>query len=474
MEGKGVVTKAEGEGLINKEIFREYDIRGIVGKDLNPDVAFLIGCGYGTYIKRKGKKKISIGRDVRISSDELSSALVSGIVSTGVDAIDLGVCPTPLLYFSLFNLDVDGGIMITGSHNPPEFNGFKVCLGKETLSGGEIQDLRFLIEAEKFEKGNGRLSKYDISPDYKAYLIKRFEGLSEGGLKVVVDSGNGTAGFIVPQLLKELGIEVIELFSEPDGKFPNHHPDPTIPANLEWLIDTVKREGADLGIAFDGDADRIGVVDEQGGIIWGDRLMIILAQDILPRRPGATIISEVKASSLLFKEIERLGGHPIMWKTGRSLIKAKMNEAKALLAGEMSGHIFFGDDYFGYDDAIYAACRLIEIMMRGRTKISSMLSHLPNIYSTSEIRIDCPDETKSSVVERLLMRLKQIEQTKGFKIIDIDGIRIEFKDGWGLVRASNTQPVIVMRFEANSLNRREEIRSLMEEELKIAWEGDQG
>ncbi|MBI5745432.1 MAG: phosphomannomutase/phosphoglucomutase [Nitrospirae bacterium] len=450
---------------MKKEIFREYDIRGIVGKDLNPDVAELIGKGYGIYVRRNGKKKVSVGRDVRVSSDELFHALVSGIVSTGIDIIDLGICPTPLVYFSLFNLDVDGGIMITGSHNPPEFNGFKICLGRETIYGDEIQRLRMLIESGEFEKGKGRLSRHDIISDYKKYINKRFSNGDDGRrrLKVAIDSGNGTAGLIAPGLFKGFGHEVIELFSEPDGRFPNHHPDPTITSNLEPLIDKVRKERADVGIAFDGDADRIGVVDDQGDIIWGDKLMIIFAQDILSRKAGATIISEVKASSLLYKEIERLGGRPIMWKTGHSLIKAKIKETGALLAGEMSGHIFFADDYFGYDDAIYAACRLIEIMTKRREKVSAMLSHLPKVCSTPEIRIDCPDEIKFTLVESLKRRLEN-----KFKVIDIDGVRIEFEDGWGLVRASNTQPVIVMRFEANSQERLEEIRSLMEEELKEA------
>ncbi len=452
--------------MIKKEIFREYDIRGIAGKDLNPDVAELIGKGYGTYVRRNGKKKISVGRDVRVSSDELFHALVSGIVSTGMDIIDLGVRPTPLVYFSLFNLDVDGGIMITGSHNPPEFNGFKICLGRETIYGDEIQRLRMLIESGEFEKGKGKVSRHDIVSDYKKYINKRFLTGNDGRrrLKVAVDSGNGTAGLIVPGLFKGFGHEVIELFSEPDGRFPNHHPDPTITTNLDSLIDKVRKERADVGIAFDGDADRIGVVDETGEIIWGDKLMVIFAQDILSRKAGATVISEVKASSLLYKEIERLGGRPIMWKTGHSLIKAKIKETGALLAGEMSGHIFFADDYFGYDDAIYAACRLIEIMTKRKEKVSSMLSYLPRTCFTPEIRIDCREEAKFSVVENLKKRLKN-----RFKVIDIDGVRIEFEDGWGLVRASNTQPVIVMRFEANSPERLEEIRTLMEGELKMAW-----
>lgn len=451
--------------MIKKEIFREYDVRGIVGKDLNPETAELFGKGYGTYVRRNGKRKISVGRDVRVSSDELFNALVSGIVSTGIDIIDLGICPTPLVYFSLFNLDVDGGIMITGSHNPPEFNGFKICLGRETIYGDEIQRLRMLIDSGEFEKGKGRLGRHDIISDYNKYINKRFSKGDDGRrrLKVAVDSGNGTAGLIAPGLFKGFGHEVIELFSEPDGRFPNHHPDPTITTNLDSLIDKVRKERADVGIAFDGDADRIGVVDETGEIIWGDKLMVIFAQDILSRKAGATVISEVKASSLLYKEIERLGGRPIMWKTGHSLIKAKIKETGALLAGEMSGHIFFADDYFGYDDAIYAACRLIEIMTKRKEKVSSMLSHLPRTCFTPEIRIDCREETKFSVVENLKKRLKN-----RFKVIDIDGVRIEFEDGWGLVRASNTQPVIVMRFEANSQKRLEEIRSLMEGELKMA------
>ncbi len=448
--------------MVSAGIFREYDVRGVFGKDLTTEAAELLGKGFGTYAKRNGVKKITLGRDIRLSSDALHDSIIKGLSAAGMEIIDIGVCPTPILYFSIHHLKADGGVMITGSHNPPEFNGFKLAIGKETIYGDKIQEVRKIIEKGEFEKGKGSISKYDAIPHYINYLEKNFEDGTpkKRRLKVVVDCGNGTAGIAAPAILKSLGCDVTALFCDLDGNFPNHHPDPTVPKNLELLIKKVKEIGADFGAAYDGDADRIGVVDEKGEIIWGDKLMIIFSRDILKKKPGATFISEVKCSQTMYDDIAKNGGNAIMWKTGHSLIKAKMKETGALLAGEMSGHIFFADRYLGYDDAIYATCRLAEIAAKGGKKVSELLADVPKTYSTPEIRVDCPDEKKFQIVEAAKERFR-----KEYKIIDVDGVRILFDNGWGLIRASNTQPVLVMRFEASSEKRLKEIRDFVESEL---------
>ncbi|MBI5182646.1 MAG: phosphomannomutase/phosphoglucomutase [Nitrospirae bacterium] len=454
--------------MISAGIFREYDVRGVFGKDLTLEAAKLLGMGFGTYAKEKGVKKVTLGRDVRLSSDALHDSIISGLAETGMEVIDIGVCPTPILYFSIHHLKVGGGVMITGSHNPPEFNGFKLAIGKETIYGDKIQEVRKIIEGGRFDKGKSSISEYDIIQDYIDYLKAGFNDLkkSKKTLKVVVDCGNGTAGIAAPKILNDLGCDVIELFCNLDGNFPNHHPDPTIPKNLDALIKKVKETKADFGAAYDGDADRIGVVDENGEIIWGDKLMIIFSRDILKKKPGATFISEVKSSQTMYDDITKNGGKAIMWKTGHSLIKAKMKETGALLAGEMSGHIFFADRYLGYDDAIYATCRLAEIAANSGKRVSELLADAPKTYSTPEIRIDCPDEKKFDIVEAAKARFK-----KEYKIIDVDGVRILFDDGWGLIRASNTQPVLVMRFEANSEKRLKEIKEFVESELNKIKKG---
>ena len=448
--------------MVSAGIFREYDVRGVFGKDLTTEAAELLGKGFGTYAKRNGVKKITLGSDIRLSSDALHDSIIKGLSAAGMEIIDIGVCPTPILYFSIHHLKADGGVMITGSHNPPEFNGFKLAIGKETIYGDKIQEVRKIIEKGEFEKGKGSISKYDAIPHYINYLEKNFEDGTPKNrrLKVVVDCGNGTAGIAAPAILKSLGCDVTALFCDLDGNFPNHHPDPTVPKNLELLIKKVKEIGADFGAAYDGDADRIGVVDEKGEIIWGDKLMIIFSRDILKKKPGATFISEVKCSQTMYDDIAKNGGNAIMWKTGHSLIKAKMKETGALLAGEMSGHIFFADRYLGYDDAIYATCRLAEIAAKGGKKVSELLADVPKTYSTPEIRVDCPDEKKFQIVEAAKERFR-----KEYKIIDVDGVRILFDNGWGLIRASNTQPVLVMRFEASSEKRLKEIRDFVESEL---------
>ncbi|MCX7724023.1 MAG: phosphomannomutase/phosphoglucomutase [Thermodesulfovibrio sp.] len=449
---------------MEERIFREYDIRGIYGEDLTEEVSYLIGKAFVSLVFEELKRrpeKFSIGMDVRFSSEPLKKALIKGITECGVDVIDIGVCPTPLQYFSLFMLPVDAGVMITGSHNPPEFNGFKLSIGKETIYGEKIRKLKKIIEKKDFVSFNktGKTEEYNIKDDYINYMLSHFSSFE--GIKVVVDSGNGTAGLVAPVILKELGAEVIELYSEPDGRFPNHHPDPVVVENIQDLIKTVISEKAHLGIGFDGDADRIGVVDEEGDIVWGDRLMIIFARDILKENKGAKIIGEVKCSKVMYEEIELAGGTPVMWKTGHSLIKKKMKEEGALLAGEMSGHIFFNDRYFGYDDAIYASLRLIEIVKKAGKPygIKKLLQGVKTMQSTPEIRISCTDEKKFMVVEKIKEYFKKNECNF------IDGVRVDFKKGWALIRASNTQPALVLRFEAETEEDLEEIKSLIHQRL---------
>jgi len=427
--------------MLKPTIFREYDIRGIAETELaNPDVADL-GRALGTYLLRHSGPRINLGRDCRLSSPRLHNALLEGLLATGCEVTDIGVVPTPLLYFSATHLEADGAVMITGSHNPSEFNGFKTVSGSTSLHGEAIQDVRRLIDARDFAAGHGTHHSMDVIPAYLDELSPQFEFGRR--IKVVLDGGNGTAGPVMHQLLKRLNVDVTELFFEMDGHFPNHHPDPTVPANLEHLREAVRVQGADLGIAFDGDADRIGAVDENGEVIYGDLLLLIYGREILTRKPGATIIGEVKCSQLLYDELKRLGGNPIMYKTGHSLIKAKMKQEHAELAGEMSGHMFFADRYFGYDDALYAACRLIEIVAKSGKPLSAQLAGLPKLISTPEIRVDCPDETKFAVVARVAEQFRRTHN-----VIDVDGVRVLFGEGWGLLRASNTQPVLVMRFEA--------------------------
>ncbi len=449
---------------MNPRIFREYDIRGIVGEDLTEETVKELGLAIGTYYARRGLRRITLGRDCRLSSEPFHDALLEGLLACGMEVIDLGICPTPLLYFSIVKLGTEGGVMITGSHNPPEFNGFKVCVGKDAIYGPEIQKVREIAERGDYAKGEGRLSEYDIVVDYRRFVLEQIRVGRR--LRVVIDAGNGTAGVVAAPIMRELGCEVVELYCEMDGHFPHHHPDPTVEAYLQDLIAKVRETGADVGIGYDGDGDRIGVIDERGEIIWGDRLMIIFARDIISERGGGTFIAEVKCSQVLYDEIERLGGRAIMWKTGHSLIKDKMRKEGALLAGEMSGHMFFADRYFGYDDAIYASCRLLEIMGKTGKRVSELLEGVPRTYVTPEIRMECPDEVKFHVVDRVKERLKE-----QYEIIDVDGVRVKFPDGWGLVRASNTQPVLVLRFEASSPSRLQEIRSTIEGVLKEVMEG---
>jgi len=440
-------------------IFRAYDIRGVVGTDLTAEVATLVGKAFGTTIARQGGSRVLVGRDGRLSGPELSAALIDGIRSTGCNVVEVGMTPTPAFYFGLHELAADGGIQVTGSHNPPEYNGFKTCVGKQTIYGEAIQALRRMIEADDFEAGEGSHDTYDLIPAYKAMILERIK--LERPLKIAVDSGNGVAGLIAPEIYRELGCEVIEMYSEVDGNFPNHHPDPTLLEAVEDLRAKVTTEGLDLGLGFDGDADRVGIIDENGDVVWGDRLTVLLARDLLERQPGATVIFDVKCSQQLSDDIAKHGGRPIMWKTGHSLIKGKMKEEGALLAGEMSGHLFFAENFFGHDDAIYAGAKLMEIASKRPGGFSEMLADLPQTFATPEIRYDSTEEAKFEVCERLKQELAQ-----EFEVIDIDGVRAVLDGGWGLARASNTGPIIVLRFEADSPERLEEIQALFFERIK--------
>jgi phosphomannomutase/phosphoglucomutase len=450
-----------GEELtMNPTIFREYDIRGIADKDFDQHFAYKLGHAYVSFAKKqlnKSSLNISVGRDCRVTGAAYAQALMSGLRDAGANVFELGPVTTPITYFSIFHKNLDGAIMVTGSHNPPDYNGFKICVGKSTIHGSDILELKALILQNSklsYTPPSKPFEQLPIIEDYKSYVKSTVKG---NALKVVIDAGNGSGGPIAPSLYRSMGYEVVELFCEPDGTFPNHEADPTVVANLQDLIAAVKKHKADVGIAFDGDADRIGAVNEKGEILWGDELMVIFSRDILKNSPGATIISEVKSSKRLYDDITKHGGKAIMWKTGHSLIKAKMKETKAALAGEMSGHMFFADRFFGFDDAIYAGARLLEIVAKSGKAMSALLADLPAAINTPEIRVECDDNKKWSVITNLKKHF-----STGYQVTDIDGVRVEFADGWGLVRASNTQPVIVMRFEAQSQKRLDEIRQLVE------------
>jgi phosphomannomutase/phosphoglucomutase len=446
---------------MNPSIFREYDIRGIASVDYDEAFVQTLGRAYGTLLRRDNITRVAVGRDCRLTSPAYHAVLKSGIRSAGVDVVDIGECPSPLMYFSVFHLDLMGGIQVTGSHNPPDHNGFKIMIGKSTIHGEGIQELRRIIVSGEMASGSGSEEAYPIIPAYQGYLEEQF-GRAGEGLKVVVDSGNGTGGPVGPPIYRAMGCDVIEMYSEPDGRFPNHHPDPSEEENMLELIERVRSEGADLGIAYDGDSDRIGAVDDKGTIIWGDELMVVFSREVLKQNPGATVVSEVKCSQRLYDDIEKHGGKPIMWKVGHSLLKAKMKETGALLAGEMSGHLFFADRYFGFDDAVYAGARLIETLKQTKKKLSELLSDLPEAVYTPEIRIDCPDDIKFKLADLACERFKAL----GYEIVTIDGVRILFEDGWGLIRASNTQPVLVTRFESSCQENLKKNQEVVETELE--------
>ena len=449
---------------LKPHVFREYDIRGIVDQELSDDFAFLLGRAFGELARENGKNNIAVGHDTRLSSLSYAKALAGGIAAEGLEVQLTGKGPTPQLYFALFHRSLGGGIQVTGSHNPPNMNGFKICLGTQTLSGEQIQDLyaRMLRLNDRPVRSvaPGRISDAPIQQVYTQALISNCKPhMGKRKLKVVVDAGNGVGGMVGPAALNALGVEVSELYCEPDGRFPNHHPDPTVMANIQELIATVRKTGADFGIGWDGDADRIGVVDERGEVIFGDLLLLLYGREILKQSPGATIIGDVKCSSRLFDDLRARGANVIMWKTGHSLIKSKLKETGGELGGEMSGHIFFKHRFFGFDDAIYATLRLAEIMSHSDTRLSEMLSDLPQMTATPEIRVDCPEEIKFRVVELAQKAFPE------YRVETVDGARISFEHGWGLLRASNTQPVLVLRFEATSPKYLEDYRSLVESRL---------
>ena len=443
---------------MNPGIFREYDIRGVAGEDIKDGDVIDIGKAYGTLLNNKNQSTVSVGQDCRLTSEKFTKLFIKGIISTGCNVVDIGVCPTPVLYFSIHHLNLDGGAMVTASHNPPEYNGFKLLNGTDSIHSQGLQDLRIIVENQKFTKGDGTLVKKDVITPYKNYILKNIN--IKDTIKIGIDAGNGTGGITALPVLKDLGCKVHDIYCDLDGRFPNHEADPTQKKNLLDLIKLVKDNDLDLGVGYDGDADRIGVVDKNGEVIYGDQLMVIYAREILQRNPKATFISEVKCSMVMYDDIKKHGGNAIMWKTGHSLIKKKMKEENAALAGEMSGHMFFKDRYLGFDDALYATCRLLEIMADTGKGVDELIEDLPKTFTTPELRVDCPDEIKFKVVDKIVAHFKAKQD-----IIDIDGLRALYDDGWGLVRASNTQPALVLRFEALSKQRLNEIRNDIESVL---------
>jgi phosphomannomutase / phosphoglucomutase len=444
---------------MDTNIFREYDIRGIVGEQLTEQTVATLGRAIGTFFSRNGARRIAIGYDARESSPGFCELLTEGCNASGCDVVFIGMVPTPVLYHTVFTKPVDGGVMITGSHNPPDNNGFKICLGKATLFGAQIQEIKEIALAGAFVSGAGTSETIAVLDDYIRDVVSGIE-MGPRRMRAVVDAGNGMGGVTAVPVYRAFGVELVEMFTDPDSTFTNHHPDPTVTENLTDIIDRVRREKADIGIAFDGDGDRIGVVDETGRIIWGDELMILFSRAILAIQPGAAIIAEVKCSQNLFDDIAAHGGTPVMWKAGHSLIKAKMKETGAALAGEMSGHIFFADRFYGFDDATYAGARVLEILSNTDRPLSALLDDIPPTFSTPELRVDCPDERKFEIVAQIAKHFAATNE-----VITIDGARILFEHGWGLVRASNTQAILVLRFEADTAEHLNQIRS--EVEIKV-------
>ncbi len=453
---------------IPAHIFREYDIRGLAEEELTTPHVRAIGHAFGTLLKQHGVTLASVGGDVRASSPRIMADIAWGLNAAGLDVMNIGTVMTPTFYYSLYSAGVGGGVMVTGSHNPKEFNGLKLALDKATLYGEEIQEVLSIIRQDAFftAEKRGRIDHSDVKPAYLDMLGERLT-LGPRRLKVVADAGNGTAALFIEPFLRRLGVDYTLLFDTPDGRFPNHHPDPTKRENLADLIRTVRETGADLGFGFDGDADRIGVVDEKGEVIWGDILMALYWQEILPKHPGADAIVEVKSSQALVDEIRRLGGKPLFWKSGHSLIKAKMREMKALFAGEVSGHMFFADEFFGFDDSFYAAGRLMRILSNTDRTLSELVAPIPHYTSTAETRVPCPDDIKFKVIDSI-----RDEALKQYEAITVDGVRILYPGGWGLVRASNTQPVIVARAEGRTSADLERIASDLRQRILAAGVGN--
>lgn len=450
---------------IDPHIFREYDIRGIVGTQLTDESVSGLAQAIASFFRRNNAKRIAIGYDARESSPRFCEIFTSAIVSCGIDVLSIGMVPTPVLYHTVFAHKTGGGVMITGSHNPPDHNGFKIVLGKDALFGSQIQEIKQIALSEPPALAGGQFGILESENVIGKYCHDILSRISFGPrkLKAVIDAGNGMAGVTAIPVLEKLDVELIKLFTEPDSTFPNHHPDPTVKENLADVINAVREHNADIGIAFDGDGDRIGVIDENGRIIWGDELMILLSRSVLAERPGSTIIAEVKCSQTLFDEIEKHGGKAVMWKAGHSLIKAKMKETGAVLAGEMSGHIFFADRFYGFDDATYAAARVLEILSNTDKKLSELLSDIPKTFSTPELRVMCSDQIKFNVVQQIADHFSKTNE-----VITIDGARINFEYGWGLVRASNTQAMLVLRFEASSEYALASIRETVENKVEKA------
>ena len=443
---------------LNKYIFREYDIRGKVSDDFPPELVEALGKSFGTYIKRGGGQEIALSGDIRLTTPDLMEQFKTGVLSTGVDVINIGILPTPANYYSMFSLGVAGAVQITGSHNPPEFNGFKLSRDKKAVFGEAIQEIRVIIEKEDYETGEGSEASYDILTKYKRMIASKID--IKKPMKVVMDCGNAAGAICAPEIFKNLNVDLTELYCDVDGTFPNHHPDPTVKENLVDLIDLVKKGSYDIGLAFDGDADRVGVVDETGDIVWADQLIALFLPEVVEE--GDEILYDVKCSQALEEMIVKYGGKPVMWKTGHSLIKQRMSELNCKLGGEMSGHIFFADDYFGYDDAIYVAARIVQTLSRTDQKLSQLKAELPKYYSTPEMRLEAEsDEEKFRIAKEAVAYF-----TENYDCSTVDGVRIKFGDGWGLVRSSNTQPVIVCRFEANTAERMEEIQSIVMNKLQ--------
>ncbi len=446
---------------VNPTIFRQYDIRGIVDEDLTNESLYLIGKGFGSYVRKQGLKSVVIGGDARLSTPRFKDQFTKGLVETGCDVIDIGYLATPVLYFAIWKLNVEAGAMITASHNPPEYNGIKLNVGLSSVFGEQIQEVLHIIQKNEFESGEGCKKDYEgMLDEYMDYICKNIH--LNRPIKCCVDAGNGAGGNILPVILKRLGCEVKEMYCEVDGTFPNHHPDPTVEKYMIDQINVMKKGEYEVGFGLDGDADRIGVIDEKGQMLYGDQILNILARDFLENNPGEIVLADVKCSKNLFDDIKKHGGKPIMYKTGHANIKNKMREDHIKFGGEMSGHIFIGDRYFGYDDAMYACCRFAEILSKTEKKCSEILADQPKTYSTPELRYDTSEETKFEVVDKV----RDSFIAEGYDVNAIDGMRVTFADGWGLIRASNTQPVLVLRFEAETQERLTEIQNLIENRLK--------